>query len=82
MKICIYGAGAVGGLVAGRLAQHGHQVSVVARGAHLTAIRENGLRILFEKQEDRVKIQAEIDQAGLRASRFLNSVRNMIAPSA
>jgi 2-dehydropantoate 2-reductase len=45
MKICIYGAGAVGGLVAGRLAQAGHEVSVVARGAHLTAIRENGLRI-------------------------------------
>ena len=45
MKICIYGAGAVGGLVAGRLAQAGHEVSVVARGAHLTAIREHGLRI-------------------------------------
>ena len=45
MKICIYGAGAVGGLVAGRLAQAGHEVSVVARGAHLTAIRRQGLRI-------------------------------------
>jgi len=45
MKICIYGAGAVGGLMAGRLAQAGHTVSVVARGAHLTAIRKDGLRI-------------------------------------
>ena len=45
MKICIYGAGAVGGLIAGRLAQAGHTVSVVARGAHLTAIRKDGLRI-------------------------------------
>jgi len=44
MKICIYGAGAVGGLIAARLAA-GHEVSVVARGAHLTAIRERGLRI-------------------------------------
>ena len=40
MKICIYGAGAVGGLIAGRLAQAAHEVSVVARGAHLTAIRD------------------------------------------
>ena len=45
MKICIYGAGAVGGLIAGRLARAGHTVSVVARGAHLTAIRKDGLRI-------------------------------------
>ena len=45
MKICIYGAGAVGGLMAGRLAKAGHTVSVVARGAHLTAIRKDGLRI-------------------------------------
>jgi 2-dehydropantoate 2-reductase len=45
MKICIYGAGAVGGLMAGRLAQAGHSVSVVARGRHLTAIRRDGLRI-------------------------------------
>jgi 2-dehydropantoate 2-reductase len=63
MKICIYGAGAVGGLVAGRLAQSGHDVSVVARGAHLTAIREIGLRILSEKKEAKVKIIAESDPA-------------------
>ena len=63
MKICIYGAGAVGGLVAGKLAQNGHEVSVVARGAHLTAIREHGLRILHEKNEVKVKIKAESDPA-------------------
>lgn len=45
MKICIYGAGAVGGLIAGRLARAGHEVSVVARGAHLAAIRKDGLCI-------------------------------------
>ena len=63
MKICIYGAGAVGGLVAGRLAQAGHEVSVVARGAHLTAIRERGLRILSESKETAVKLKAETDPA-------------------
>ena len=54
MKICIYGAGAVGGLMAGWLARAGHAVSVVARGAHLTAIREKGLRIRSEGKEQRV----------------------------
>jgi 2-dehydropantoate 2-reductase len=45
MKICVYGAGAVGGLIAAWLARSGHAVSVVARGAHLDAIRGHGLRV-------------------------------------
>jgi|SRR6185295_19138920 2-dehydropantoate 2-reductase len=45
MKICVYGGGAIGGLVAARLAQAGHAISVVARGANLAAILKDGLRI-------------------------------------
>ena len=45
MKICVYGAGAVGGLMAAWLSRAGHDVSVVARGAHLEAIRKQGLRV-------------------------------------
>ncbi len=45
MKICIFGAGAVGGVMAGWLHRAGHDVSVVARGENLTAIRAHGLRI-------------------------------------
>lgn len=45
MKICIFGAGAVGGVMAGWLGRAGHEVSIVARGAHLEAIRSKGLRI-------------------------------------
>ena len=45
MKICVYGAGAVGGLIAAWLARSGHDVSVVARGAALEAIRSQGLRV-------------------------------------
>ena len=45
MKFCIYGAGAVGGLIAGWLARSGQTVCVVARGSHLDAIRRDGLRI-------------------------------------
>ena len=46
MQVCVYGAGAVGGHIAARLAASGNDVSVVARGRHLKAIRENGLKLL------------------------------------
>jgi 2-dehydropantoate 2-reductase len=46
MKICVYGAGAVGGHFAAQLAAAGHEVSVIARGAHLEAIRANGIVLL------------------------------------
>lgn len=46
MKIAVMGAGALGGYFGGRLAAAGHDVSLIARGAHLAAIRERGLRIL------------------------------------
>jgi 2-dehydropantoate 2-reductase len=45
MKICVFGAGAVGGHIAARLAAKGHDVSIVARGAHLAAIEKNGLKL-------------------------------------
>lgn len=45
MKICVYGAGAVGGHLAGRLAKGGCEVSLIARGAHLAAIRADGLTV-------------------------------------
>ncbi|WP_344661338.1 ketopantoate reductase family protein [Catenulispora subtropica] len=46
MRYIIIGAGAVGGSIGGRLAEAGHDVVLVARGAHLTALREHGLRLL------------------------------------
>src|SRR4051812_46594491 len=45
MKICIYGAGAVGGHIAGRLAASDAEVSMIARGEQLAAIKEHGLRV-------------------------------------
>ena len=65
MKICIYGAGAVGGLIAGRLAQGEHEVSVVARGTHLTAILKNGLTIVAEGKRTAVRVKANNDPATL-----------------
>jgi 2-dehydropantoate 2-reductase len=46
MRICIVGAGSIGGYLAVQLAQAGHEVSVVARGAHLQAIRSRGLKLV------------------------------------
>jgi 2-dehydropantoate 2-reductase len=49
MRIVVFGAGAVGGVIGGRLFQyasvHGHDVTLVARGAHHDAIRDHGLTI-------------------------------------
>lgn len=45
MRYIIIGAGAVGGAIGGRLAGAGHEVVAVARGAHLAALREDGLRL-------------------------------------
>jgi len=52
MKVCIYGAGAIGGYLGVQLAQvPGVEVSLIARGAHLAAMRENGLKLLINDQE-------------------------------
>lgn len=45
MKIAVFGTGGVGGYFGGRLAQAGEEVTFIARGAHLKAIQENGLRV-------------------------------------
>ena len=46
MRICVIGAGAIGGFVGARLAFAGHEVTLMARGAHLRAIRERGLTLI------------------------------------
>src|SRR4029079_5990587 len=45
MKVCIYGAGAIGGFLGTRLGAQGHAVSAVARGATLEALCANGMRL-------------------------------------
>ena len=50
MKIAVMGSGGVGGFYGGRLANAGYDVTFVARGAHLKAMRENGLLIENEAQ--------------------------------
>ncbi len=54
MRICVVGAGAIGGLMAAKLALAGNDVTVIDRGAHLTAIRENGLKLVWEDGSEHV----------------------------
>ncbi len=54
MKIAIIGAGAVGGLVGARLALAGEQVTFVARGANLDAIRRNGMKLVMADGTEQV----------------------------
>ena len=67
MKICIFGAGAIGGFIAGYMARGGLDVSVVARGAHLRAIRENGLTVEAPDERFTVRVHASDDPAELGA---------------
>ena len=67
LKICVFGAGAVGGLMAAWLARAGQEVCVVARGAQLTAIRERGLRIFSKGKEFSINIKVDSDPAKLGA---------------
>ena len=55
MKVCVVGAGAIGGYLGVRIAEQGHDVSLIARGPHLAAIRENGLTLRQNGEETRVR---------------------------
>ena len=65
MKVCIYGAGAIGGYVGAQLANAGADVSLVARGPHLKAMRENGLRLRIGGEERVAKVTCTDDPAEL-----------------
>lgn len=65
MKICIFGAGAIGGYMGAKLAQAGADVSLVARGPHLKAMRENGLRLIEDSGETTVNVTASDNAADL-----------------
>jgi 2-dehydropantoate 2-reductase len=61
MKICVFGAGAIGGYLAVQLATAGHDVCVVARGPHLRAIQKNGLKLVVQGQEKVARLAAYDD---------------------
>ena len=65
MKICIYGAGAIGGYLGVQLAVAGQQVSLVARGPHLAAIQSEGLKLRIDGEERVARVMATDNPAEL-----------------
>ncbi|MGG5812271.1 ketopantoate reductase family protein [Falsiroseomonas sp. CW058] len=65
MKICVFGAGAIGGHIAARLARGGSDVSLVARGAHLAAIQRDGLTVHAHDGTHHSRPKASADPADL-----------------
>ncbi|WP_300060530.1 2-dehydropantoate 2-reductase [uncultured Roseobacter sp.] len=61
MKICIFGAGAIGGYMGAKLAQAGADVSLVARGPHLAAMQANGLTLIEENARSTVPVTVSED---------------------
>jgi len=58
MRYVIYGAGAIGGTIGGRLIEAGHDVTLIARGAHLEALQRSGLRLMRPDADDTHAVDA------------------------
>ena len=65
MKVAVFGAGAIGGFLGVRFAQAGADVSLVARGAHLAAMRADGIRLQIEGTEEVAHVRCTDDPATL-----------------
>ncbi len=70
MKICIVGAGAIGGMLGVKLALTGHDVTLILRGANLEAVQQNGLTLIEENGRELlakpIKATADLAQAGVQ----------------
>lgn len=71
MKVCIFGAGAIGGYMGVKLAKAGADVSLVARGPHLAAMQEKGLTLIEEGETTTVPVTASDDPAALGVQNYV-----------
>jgi 2-dehydropantoate 2-reductase len=71
VRIAILGAGATGGFLGARLAKSGAEVVLIARGPHLQAMRESGLRLIEADGETTVPVEATDDLVAIRNSDFV-----------
>ena len=90
MKICVVGAGAIGGLMGAKMALAGEDVTLIDKGAHLEAIRKDGLKLIWEDGAEHVVTNAKatesFDDAGEQdlvilslKAHYLESVATKIA---
>jgi 2-dehydropantoate 2-reductase len=86
MKICVVGAGAIGGLMGAKLALAGEDVTLIARGAHLEAIRQNGLKLIEEDGAEQVarqiKATSRLREAGAQDIVILALKAHQVEPIA
>src|SRR3984957_11890724 len=84
MKLAIFGAGAIGGYLAVKLHQAGADVTVIARGPHLAAIRANGLTLKSEGETVTVRLPAtdKAEDAGPQDYVVVTLKANGLAPAA
>ena len=71
MRVAILGAGATGGFLGARLARAGTDVVLIARGPHLQAMRESGLRLIEPGGESIVRVEATDDLEAVRSADFV-----------
>jgi 2-dehydropantoate 2-reductase len=71
LRVCVFGAGAVGGHLAAKLAASGNDVSVLARGAHLETMRAKGVTLLHGEQVIHAQVRASDRAAQLGAQDFV-----------
>ena len=83
MKICVVGAGAIGGMLAVKLALTGHDVTVILRGANLEAVKQNGLTLIEENGNELlakpIKSTSSIAEAGLQDLVILGMKAHQVA---
>jgi len=80
MRICVFGAGAVGGHIAAKLAASGEDVSVVARSEHLEAMRRQGIRLIHGEKtiHGRVRAAARAQELGRQDTVFVTLKANVL----
>lgn len=84
MRVAVFGAGAIGGYLAGKLAAAGRvDLSLVARGDHLTALRTNGLRLIEGESDATYPVRASADAAELGVQDYvvLTMKAHSVAPA-
>ncbi len=86
MKICIAGAGAIGGMLGVKLALSGQDVTLILRGANLEAVQKNGLRLIEESGNELlahpIKATSVIADAGVQDVIILTLKAHQVAPIA
>jgi 2-dehydropantoate 2-reductase len=83
VKLCVVGAGAIGGLLAVRLAKVCDNVSVVIRGANLRAVRENGMKLIMDggtEQVARLRASDRASEFGVQDVVILAMKAHQLAP--